>query len=294
MANLVRISVLAPDDVLRDYGAGALIRLERAATEAGVYSEVATQAVVASTYSYEINDTTSSLTTDWYRYRFSTALPVAQGDYSAYTDPQSPSEPQAYASLDDLLVTMGQPTADTRFMANAERRLIEATLDIDREIGYSALRTTGTRILHGDGTGLLHVHGGIVSLSAIDIRLSTGAAWTALQMQDTGWYLEGDKGDPNAVDGIYYHVRLIDTANYTEFPNVTQGVRLTGVFGGNAESRRAACVAWARQRIALDPSALGGLTSGPEDLGGAVSIDRWPRAVYDLIAQERRRFWCHV
>lgn len=201
---------------------------------------------------------------------------------------------ETYASIDDFLLTVGQDTTDVEFLDNAQRRLAEATHDLDREIGYSALQITGTRIVHGDGTGLLHVHGGIVSLSAIDIRLSTGAAWTALQAQDTGWYLEGDKGDPNPVDGVYYHVRLIDTANYTKFPNVTQGVRLTGVFGGNAESRREACVAWARQRMALDPSQMGGVSSGPEDLGGGVSIDRWPRAVYDLIAAERRRFWCHV
>jgi hypothetical protein len=75
---------------------------------------------------------------------------------------------------------------------------------------------------------------------------------------------------------------------------VQQGVRLTGTFAGAADGRRAANVAWARQRIALDPSMPGGATSGPEDLGGAISMDRWPRAVYDLIASERRRFWCHL
>lgn len=201
---------------------------------------------------------------------------------------------ETYASIDDLLLTVSQPTSDPTFLANAQRRLEEATRDLDREIGYSALQTTGTRIVHGDGTGLLHVHGGILSLTAIDVRLSTGAAWTTLQAQDTGWYLEGNKGDPNASDGVYYHVRLVDTANYTEFPNVTQGVRLTGVFGGDADARREACVAWARQRMAMDPSQMGGVSSGPEDLGGGVSIDRWPRAVYDLITAERHRFWCHL
>lgn len=293
MANLVRVSVLAPDDVLRDYGAGALIRLERSATSTGAYAEVATKAIVTETYSYEIFDSAGA-TTDYYRVRYSTATPTLAIHYSAYEPVFSPSAPTSYATLDELLITMGQSTSDTRFLATAERRLVEATRDLDREIGYSALRTTGTRIVHGDGTGTLHVHGGIVSLTGIDIRLSTGAAWTPLQAQDTGWYLEGDLGNPNAVDDIYYHVRLIDTASYTTFPNVRQAVRLTGTFGGNGDLRKAACVAWARQRIALDPSMPGGITSGPEDLGGAVSLDRWPRAVYDLIASERHRFWCHI
>ncbi len=291
--SVLRVTVLDPADVLRDYGAGALIRLERSATVDGLYAEIDTEPVVASTYSYELFDAAGA-STDWYRVRYSTATPTLASHYSGYGTSFSPGSPDAYATLDDLLLTMGQTVDDTRFRANAERRLREATLDLDREIGYSALRTTGSIIAHGRGGSVLHVHRGIVSLTGIDIRLSTGAAWTALQAQDTGWYLEGNDGDPNAVDSIYYHVRLVDTASYTEYPEVTQGIRLTGTFGGDADSRRAACVAWARQRIALDPSTPGGLLSGPEDLGGAVSIDRWPRAVYDLVSAERRRFWCHV
>lgn len=291
--SLVRVSVLAPDDILRDFGAGALIRLERAATVDGAYAEIDTDAVVAGTYSYELFDGDGA-SNDWYRVRYSTAAPTLAAHYSAYGDPFSPGSPEAYATLDDLLLTMGQPVSDTRFLANAERRLREATLDLDREIGYTALRTTGSIIINGRGGSVLHVHRGIVSLSAVDIRLSTGGAWTGLGVQDTGWFLEGHRGDPEAIDGLYYHLRLPDTSAYSTFPDVTQGIRLTGVFGGDAEARRAACVAWARQRMALDPANPGGVMSGPEDLGGAVQLDRWPRVVYDLIASERHRFWCHV
>lgn len=295
MAVLVRVSVLAPDDIISEYGAGAVVRVESATSEAGSYTEIsptATIPVVAvpMTFSYELAHPTGTTTT-WYRTRFSNSGNTAQ---STYSDPFSPEAPEAYANLDDLLLTMGQTIADTRTLANAERRLLEATQDIDREIGYSALRSSGSRIFHGDGTGLLHVHGGIASLDTIEIRLETGGAWTTLQVQDTGWFLEGDLGDPNAADDIWYHVRLVDTATYTTFPNVRQGIRLTGTFGGHPELRRAACVAWARQRISLDPSHPGGLMSGPEDLGAVVGFDKWPRVVYDLIASERHRFWCHV
>lgn len=287
---LVRIAIANPDDLLRDYGAGALIRLERAATEAGAYAEVDTEALVAATYSYEIWDPTGA-STSWYRYRISNALNTVQGPYS---DPASPDAPEAYATLDDLLLTYSQGTSDTRLLARYERALREATLDLDREIGYTALRETGTFLFHGDRTGVLHVHRGIVSLDSIDIRLSTGAAWTPLQVQDTGWFLEGQLGDPEADDGIYYHVRLLDTATYTTFPDVRQGIRLTGTLGGDAETRRAACVALARQRVAMDKAPMGGVSAGPEQFGGPVSRDLWPRVVYDLIASERHRFWCHV
>lgn len=283
---LVRITITNPDDLLRDYGAGALIRLERAATEAGVYSEVDTETLVTQTYSYEIWDGAGT-SASWYRYRISDSGNTIQ---SAYSEPESPESPQAYASLDDVLLTRSQPISDTRVLARYEQALRQATLDIDREIGYSALRETGEFLYHGDGTGLLHVHRGIVSLDAIDIRLSTGAAFTALQAQDTGWILEGELDDPQASDGLYHHIRLLDTATYTTFPKVKQGIRLTGTLGGDPETRKAACVALALQRVAMDKSPMGGVTAGPEQLGGPVSIDRWPRVTYDLIASERRRF----
>lgn len=284
---IVRVTIPNPDDLLSLYSAGALIRLERAASEAGVYSEITTRALVTDTFSYEINDTTGS-STSWYRYRISNSGNTVQ---SAYSSAESPSEPDAYATLDDLLLTRSQPiTTDTRLMARYERALREATLDIDREVGYTALRDTGTFLYHGDGSGVLHVHRGIVSLTGIDIRLSTGAAWTALQAQDTGWILEGHVGDPQAWDGIYYHVRLLDTATYTAFPSVKQGVRLTGTLGGDAEYRRAACIALANQRVAMDKSPMGGVSSGPEQFGGPIAIDRWPRVAFDLIQSERRKF----
>lgn len=193
----------------------------------------------------------------------------------------------AYATIDDLLATMGQTITDTTWLANAQQKLIDATKDLDREIGFSVLRTTGSRIVDGVGGTSLTVPDGIVSLTGIDIRLATGEAWTALQAQDTGFVLDQVEG------GLYHRIRLLETATYTEFPEVIMGVRLTGTFG-DPDSRKAACVAWARQRIALDPSMPGGYVSGPEDLGGAASLDRWPRLVYDLINAERHRFWGHT
>lgn len=286
MGQLVRVRVPAPDDVIRDYGAGALIDLERSTTEAGAYASVTTKLVVTETYSYEINDPAGT-TSSWYRSRFRNAAGTV---FSEYGRPWSYSAPRAYASLDDLMMTMSQTLDDTRLLANAEQRLEDAAIALDREIGYTALRSTGTFILHGTKGSVLHVHRGIISLSSVEIRLETGGAWIALQAQDTGWYLEGRLNDPNPVVDVYYHLRLITLATYPDFVPIPNSVRLVGTLGGNADARRAANVAWARQAIALDPSNPGGLLVGPDDLGNASNPDRWPRAVFDLVQAERRRF----
>ena len=193
----------------------------------------------------------------------------------------------AYATVDDLLLTMRQTVTDTAWLARARQALIEASRDLDREIGWSELRTTGTKLYDAKGGSSLIVPEGIASLTSIDIRLSTGAVWTALQAEGTGWILD------RTVRGYSHRIRLLETATYTEFPEVIEGIRLTGTFG-DPDSRKAACIAWARQRIALDPSMPGGVTSGPEDLGGAASLDRWPRVVYDLVTAERHLYWDYV
>lgn len=289
MGNLLRVNVLAPDDLLASLGAGALIRLEKAATEDGTYAEIDTEPLVAETFSYVLVDATG-LTTDWYRVRYSDSGNTVQ---TGYDEAFSLSAPQAYATLNDLLLRMGQAITDTRFLANATERLKEAARDLDNEIGYSALAYTGSKLYDGNGKSVLHVHGGITSLSTVEIRLDVNGAWTALQPEMTGWYLEGDWDDPNSDDGVYYHVRLFSNATYGSFPTFPNSVRLTGVFGGHGTRRKGANIAWARQRLAMEPSAAGG-PIGPDELGNAVSFDRWPREVKDFVDQERHRFFCHV
>ena len=294
MAVLVRVTVPAPDDVLRDYGAGALIRLERAATEDGVYAEFTTKAVVDETYSYEIFDAAGS-TTSWYKTRYSNALNTTQSEYS---DPFSPGAPEAYANLDDLFLTMRQPTGDTRFWAAAERHLVETARDLDRELGYG-LRVgteTETWLADGYGDGRLHVHSGIVSIDTIEIQQTPGSDWIELEVEGEGWILEGALDDVSVPAGEpFFHVQLIPSGGYARFPSTRAGVRLTGVPGWPAAriDAREANVAWGRQRLAADPSLPGGPV-GPEEFGSPIAPDRWPRAVYDLITSERHRFWCHL
>lgn len=290
----VRVTVLAPDDVLRDYGAGAVIRLERADTQSGSYTEVDTEAIVTRTYSYEIFDEAGAASS-WYRVRYSTATPAVADDYSAYGDPFSLSQPQAYASLDDLLITMRQD-GDSRFAANAERRLVEAARSLDREVGYSVLPgIERTVTFDADGSGRLHIHGGFVSVSLVEIRLTWDGAWIPLDGEGTGWILEGEPGEIPPADGEpYFHIALLPTATYATLPKLRAGVRVTMVPGWPAvpETWRAANVAWARQMLAADPLVAGSVQSDMEQ--SPYGRDLKPQAVWDLIQTERHRHWCYL
>ena len=68
------------------YGAGALLRWESSAAEAGAYVEGGTLALVSGTTLYDVWDA-AGIETTWYRTRISDA---AGTTFSAYSDPRSP------------------------------------------------------------------------------------------------------------------------------------------------------------------------------------------------------------
>jgi hypothetical protein len=180
------LDVLAPDDILRDYGAAALLRWERSAIAAGPFVEQGTKVIELAKYQYEINDATG-VATDHYRTRYSAA---AGAPFSSYGPTFSPGSPTSYADLDDLLLTMRQTVTDTRWLANANKRLVETTTDLIREIGYSFFKgATETWRVHGKGDRRLHLHEGIVSLDLVEIQLTTGGSFVTLDAGD--YYLEG-------------------------------------------------------------------------------------------------------
>lgn len=297
MAVKVPIGLDAPDDALRDYGAGALIRVERAAAEAGAYAEIGTVAIVAATFAYEFFDSAGS-TSHWYRWRVSNSANTIQSGYQSGlrgVDAGQESLPSgSFATLDELLLTHRQAITDSRILNRYEKVLREVTRDLIRELGgidffRHPQSGTETRIFHGDGTNVLHVHEGIVELAQVEIRTETNGSWIALDAAN--WFLEAELDQPNAVPGEpYFHVRLTDTGTYTAFPKLKNGVRLTLAWGWPTMPPDAseAAVAWARQRIGWDPTQPGG-APGPDGLQGGQSYNRKPDAVWDFLTQERRR-----
>lgn len=198
-----------------------------------------------------------------------------------------------YAEVDDVIVTRRQDSADPRYLATVQRYLEDATADLTEAIGYSFLRqpdaSTTSWITTGSGCAVLHVHEGLADLTGVEIRFSAADSWTALD--DTDWVLEGEVGEPLILAGEpAFHVVLLPTAAYSEFPRGRQLVRLTGARGWPSMPTRArsATVALVRQRLGLDQTGQGG-AFGPEELGARVGPDLWPRAAYDLLRLEQGR-----
>lgn len=198
-----------------------------------------------------------------------------------------------FAEVDDVLVTRRQATTDARYLAAVGRYLEDVTAELVEAIGYTCLRQpeTGTEswITTGSGCEVLHVHEGLAALTTVEIRASITDSW--IELDSDYWVLESALGDPNLLDGEpAYHVVILPGGAYSEFPRGRQLVRLTGARGWDAIPARwrSATVALVRQRLGLDQSGQGG-PMGPEELGGRVGNELWPRAAYDLLMLERGR-----
>lgn len=294
---LVSYVVTDPAAQIAALGAGALLRLERASSEAGTYAEFATVALASSVNVYDVWDPSGDQTS-WYKVRFSKADGTSPTSYSAAFQ----AGEQAYASRTDLLRTMRMTTTDARFLDRATDVLAETTRDLIREVGLSYFRSplAGTEdvIFDGPGGRLLHVHGlaprvGVVSVTTVNIRNRVTDSWTALDAAD--WRLEGEPGSTGREPGDpYFHVALMPGGSYGAWPKGKNLVQLAGaVFGWDAiqSDQREAVVAWSRQRLAGDPSLPGG-AMGPDEYGQPIASDRWPRAVYDLVNKEKDRHRC--
>lgn len=290
MANLVRVTVPAPDDILAEYGEGAVILLARSETQDGSFADFGDpEPIAASEFSYEIADPDAGPGM-WYQARYASEDLSRQSDP---TDPFTPSQPRALATLDDYLLITKQRITDSKTLADIERKLEDATNDLHDEIGYSFFRQprTGTEVRYFNGRGgrLLHVHAGIAALELVEIQPSRGSDFIALSGDD--WHLEAEPGDLDPLPGDpWFHIALHDDGAYTTWPIGSRMIRLTLATGWPAvkSSHRNADVAWARQRRGLEGSLPGG-SIGPDDMGQPVGPDLWPRAVYDLVKAETRR-----
>ncbi len=296
MAVKVIVTLDAPDDALTGYGAGALLRVESAATETGTFGNLTTIVIVSGTYQYEYWDAAGDGTT-WYRWRIENAAGTETGDWSAAfqgVDPATAARNSgSYATVDDLLLRVPTIPTNSRTLAAIERALVESRERLDGELGYDYFRhpQSGTeqRIFHGSGTNLLHVHQGIISLTTVEVRLSTNGSWIALDADD--WWLEAQPDELWPKSGEpWFHVRLSDLATYVTFPPGENRVRLTGAFGWQNTRRFVeANIAWARQQLAADLSFPGGVV-GADELGRPVGPNRMPDAVWRLKLAESRRF----
>lgn len=152
----------------------------------------------------------------------------------------------------------------------------------------------------GDGTRVLHVHGGIVSLESIEVRYSESLAYE--EVPEAGWVLRGTDPHSDApdVDGLpYFHVvlTLASPSTVGRWPKGIRGVRLTGVRGYATPPADLvqANVEKARQLYSADATYSGGIIA-TDGMGGPVStFPALPASFWAFLKAENSRFVaCHL
>jgi hypothetical protein len=285
----VTIPLEAPASVLAGYGAGPLVRLQRAATEGGVYANVTTIAVdgdATPIYHYEYWDSAGA-TTSWYRWRLENAAGSIVGEYSAPFQGNDPAvsarNAGSYASLDDLLLTVpSRPDAarSSDRLARMERALVEARYQLDDELGIDLFRhpQTGTEAFYiqSDGGSTLHVHEGIVTLDSLEVAESVTDPY---EMVDAGdWVLETPSaGQPS------FHIYALGAVARSTWPTGGRLVRAVGARGWPRVPEHAvkANIELARLALSADGTFQGG-TVGPSELGRPEGGYRLPDSVWRL------------
>lgn len=225
MAVQLIVNVDDPDDLIAGYGAGALVRLERATSSAFTDSlEIDTEPLVSGTTQYKFWDTAGT-DAHWYRSRYSDSTGTT---FSEYSDGFQPGSPHAYATVDSLRELLQLPD-DSRDNVLSDL-LVRVTDQINLTLGFDffrhpAVSGTEVRTLHGDGSDTITFKQGIYSLTSVQIGTGTGAAYSALTSAD--WRLRWPLQD----GGPYLALQLTGVGNYPIWYTGFDTVELTGVFG---------------------------------------------------------------
>ncbi len=224
---LIRINVDAPDDKITEFGAGAKLYWYRDNTSAtGAFTDATGNvALVATQSQYEIIDATGAVG-HYYRSRVGNTGGTSFDTYGPVFQAGAIS---SYATLDDLREYLSLPD-DSRNNLLSEL-LRDASDYISAKCGHDFYRhpqVTGTevRTFDGNGSGLIRVPVGIVSLTQAELANYSGGSYSILAGAD--WTLYPlDKSD----DVSYRAIALSDQGTYRYWPSGFATVRLTGVFG---------------------------------------------------------------
>lgn len=288
------------------FGAGALIRIERSPDNIAAYAEVTTLAIVAATQLYTYWDPTG-IETSWFRWRISDAGNTVQSPYSDPFQGTSPTNavlPNSYAQIQSLLKHFETKPSKPDKLARLSDLLVLATAQVIEQCGhrdYFRHPTSGTTtwVLDGNGSGVLHVHEGLISVSLLELSFDGGLTYVPVTASD--YVLRGDgpfNAEPIPANEPYFHVRFTGWGQYTNFPPTVQSARLTGVRGWPAVpvALVEATAQRARQLGFAEGSYSGSNAGGPDEFGHAATMDRfWPQSLWNFLALERSRFMaCHI
>lgn len=235
MSQQIVINVDDPDDIIAGYGAGAVVRVERAADAAfSSPTELVTLPIVSGTTQYEYWDA-AGLDGSWYRSRYSAS---GGAPFSGYSDPFQAGAPSTYATLDSLREYLNLPDNSrdnllTDLLRQATDYLIgEMGRDLFR---HPAVSGEETRLFNGPSSSMLDVREGIISLSGVRWSGGTGGEYTDLDAPSWVLYPQFRRpyiavGGAQAVEPAA-GIALTDIATVSTWFYGVDTVELTGVFG---------------------------------------------------------------
>ena len=241
--NRIQIPVDDPEALLVEFGAGALIRVEKSSAGGGVgFAEIGTVPLVASTTIYNY-DHSAGITGDWYRARYSNAGNTLQSDYGAEIQGGVDA---AYASLAAVKQRMGikfLPDGVTLDIADDEV-LLDLIAEVTQWINTYTGRTflpdppTGTKIYLFDGFEadengrLLTIPTGIRSITLLELAYYSGGAFSTIPSTDYFLRPHAQDRDPGWPASELWMTDIPSSGNPQ--PMFTRGldnIRITGTFG---------------------------------------------------------------
>lgn len=199
MPNVVRITTDQSEEILNAgaYGAGAVIRLQTAATQAGAFADVAgtgstpTLAIVAGTRVYTGYDP-NGVTSSWYRTRFENVGGTRLSDWTTAFQVGG-EEAGLLCSLYDVKQRLGKAATDTT--------QDEQILEFIGRVSTGIMGFTGRRFARSPSSGTttflfdvarvsrtLWVPKGIAEMSQLEVATQTGGAFSVVPAAD--WFLD--------------------------------------------------------------------------------------------------------
>lgn len=236
--NILRINVDPEVLTTGAFGAGALVRIERATSSDGTYTEAGTVAVVAGQTSATFYDTAGT-TASWYRYRYSNAGNTLLSEYSAPAQATS----VGYTTVGDVKAYLGAGTAAGTADPLIASIVAEVNDWLDGRLGrHVGPGGSATRTFDGTGSYRLFIRDGIQAVYAMTLADGTNGATTAIAATD--YYLDPPDGSRRPGEPAHFVTLSPDPAGpYSRFPIGKRTVSITGEWGWPAIPRALEAVA---------------------------------------------------
>jgi hypothetical protein len=277
MPNIVAVAVENPDEILNAgaYGAGALVRLQTSATEAGAYADVSgtgstpTIPIVTLIRSYTGYDP-NGITSSWYRSRYENSGGTRVSDWTTAFQVGSLNYTSLYDVKQDLDKTALTDTASDEllldYIADISDYIRGSYHNFDSQSGVFTFDGYATTA----GGYCLPIPRGVQSLSLVEAAASTGGSFTTIL--STSYVLRPSQqyrtpGWPAT------ELWLIESQ--PRFMPGYDNIRLTGVFGFGVPARVEGVARRAVVRAYASRQAGGNDLLGSGGEGGTPMVSRF-------------------